>query len=170
MGTSSLASCTWSVCRSTRRAGSPGPRRRACCTTWVMSSCQTVMRRGRPNASARRSCSSGRLGDKRGIAESVVGLGAVAAFEGRAETAARLIWRRRSRPRIARYSTLALQPRRVRALRRRRALRDRPSGVRTCLARRPTAIPRRGHRGSHRRKPSSALALGAQLQRVGGRR
>jgi len=31
-----------------------------------------------------------RLGDQRGIAESVVGLGAVAAFEGRAETAARL--------------------------------------------------------------------------------
>jgi tetratricopeptide (TPR) repeat protein len=31
-----------------------------------------------------------RLGDQRGIAESVVGLGAVAAFEGRADTAARL--------------------------------------------------------------------------------
>jgi hypothetical protein len=31
-----------------------------------------------------------RLGDQRGIAESVVGLGAVAAFEGRAQTAARL--------------------------------------------------------------------------------
>src|SRR6266536_6536760 len=31
-----------------------------------------------------------RLGDQRGIAESVVGLGAVAAFEGRAESAARL--------------------------------------------------------------------------------